>query len=110
MLISRWIDKLTGQQRMVEDLTKKIAARCEPAVWARIQAIVQSLDPAQARGYIRARAALIVNREVNIATQCLEEVSESLIERVTRSTSVAIVRKMMATIATQHPSQLRRAA
>ena len=110
MLISRWIDRYTGQQRMVEDLTKRIAARCEPLVWARVQDVAASMDPAQSRGYIRARAALVIRREVHIATQTLDGVTPAFLQRVIRSTSDAIVRKMMATIAVQHPSQLRRAA
>lgn len=110
MLISRWIDSLTGQQRMVEDLTKKIAARCETAVWARVLDVAPSMDPAQARGYVRARAALVINREVQIATQSMTDVTDSLIQRVRESTSNVIVRKMTAAIATQHPTELRRAA
>jgi hypothetical protein len=110
MLISRWIDSLTGQQRMVEDLTKRIAARCEPIVWARVQDTAQNMDPAESRGYIRARAALVVNREVQIATQSLEEVSDSLIQRVTRNVSDTLVRTVMSTIAVQHPADVRRAA
>lgn len=110
MLISQWIDKLTGQQRMVEDLTKKIVARCEPAVWSRVRATAETMDPAQSRGYIRARASDIVSREVTSVVQTLEESTESLVERVTRSVSDTLVRKMMATLATQHPSALRRAA
>ena len=110
MLISRWIDRYTGQQRMVEDLTKRIAARCEPLVWARVQDVAASMDPAQSRGYIRARAALVISREAHIATQSLEDVDQQLLERVMRSTSDAIVRKMMASIAVSHPAQVRRAA
>lgn len=112
MLISRWIDSFTGQQRMVEDLTKRIVARCEQEVWARIQSAV-SMDPAESRGYIRARAASIINREVATATESVEDATDSLVERVRRSASDAIVRKMASAIATQHPSQqqpLRRAA
>ena len=111
MLISRWFDNLTGPQRMVEDLTKSIAPRCEPAVWARIEALVQTMDPAQSRGYIRARAASVIEREVSLAVESLEEKSDSLVQRLTASVSDAVVRKMMASVASQLPApQLRRAA
>ena len=110
MLISRWIDRFTGQQRMVEDLTNRIAARCEPRVWARIRDLAPTMDPAQSRGYIRARASLVVQHEMQIAIQNMDDVTDSLVHRVARSVSEAIVRKMMAGIAVQHPSQLRRAA
>ena len=110
MLISRWIDSFTGQQRMVEDLTKRIAARCESGVWARIQDVATSMEPAQSRGYIRARAAVVIDREVQIATQSMTDIPESLVEQVRLSVSDAIVRKMVSAIATQHPAELRRAA
>ena len=95
---------------MVEDLTKKIAARCETAVWGRIHHQASHMDPAQAAGYIRARAALVIQREVQLATRNLAESTDSLIARVTESTSNVIVRRMMAAIATQPPTELRRAA
>jgi hypothetical protein len=52
----------------------------------------------------------VVNREVQIATQSLEEVSDSLIQRVTRNVSDTLVRTVMSTIAVQHPADIRRAA
>ncbi len=110
MLISKWIESFTGQQRMVEDLTRKIAARCEPAVWARIEKTAPQLDPAQARGYIRARAAEIIHREAHLMTQNVVDGGESLADRVIRSTSNVIVRRMMSAIAVQHPTEIRRAA
>jgi len=110
MQISAWIDKLTGQQRMVEDLTGRVSARCEAAVWARIKDAAPFMDPAQAKGYIRARAALILNRELAIAARGLDELTALLRDRVRRNASEAIVRQMTSAIATQHPAELRRAA
>lgn len=110
MLVSASINKLTGQQRMIEDLTKKISARSEAAVWSRVKDIAPMMDPAQASGYIRARAALVLGRELTIATRGLDDISDSLIEKVKRATSETIVRQMLSRIATQHPAELRRAA
>ena len=95
---------------MVEELTRKISARCEAAVWARVKAIAPLMDPAQAKGYIRARAALVLNRELAIATKGLDDVTAKIRERVKAASSEAIVRQTMATLAVQHPSELRRAA
>lgn len=110
MLLTRWIDSLLGHQRMVEDLVYRIAARCEPAVWARISATAFSMDPAQARGYIRARSTLIVNREVSIATSAVSEVTPSMIERIKHGVADELVRVLAGRIAKQHPAKLRRAA
>ena len=95
---------------MVEDLTQKVSARCEAAVWARIKDAAPVMDPAQARGYIRARAALVLNRELAIAAQGIAEITELITENVRRKASEAIVRQMTSAIATQHPADLRRAA
>ncbi len=110
MLVSAWIDKLTGQQRMVEDLTKKIAARCEAAVWSRIQPAAASMDPAQTRGYIRARASLVIHRETKATVDQIEDACPTLFQRVKESVSDTIVRQMISRVATQHPGELRRAA
>lgn len=104
------MDNVTGQQRMVEDLSKKITARCEATVWSRIQPLVTAMDPAQSRGYIRARATAVVERETAIEIDALEDANSTLLDRVVRATSDAIVRQMVARIATQHPATMRRAA
>ena len=109
-MIFRMIDRISRQQRMVEDLTKQIVERCETAVWARVRASATTMDPAQSRGYIRARAADIIRTEAETAVGDIVEANDSLLERVVRNTSDVIVRRIMATIATQHPAVLRRAA
>jgi hypothetical protein len=110
MLVSVSINRMTGRQRMVEDLTRKISARSEAAVWARVKSHAVYMDPAQARGYIRARAALVLNRELAIATRGLVDVTERILAQVKQAASDAIVRQAMAIIAMQHPAELLRAA
>lgn len=95
---------------MVEDLTRKISARCEAAVWARVKSHAPFMDPAQARGYIRARAALVLNRELAIATKGLDGLTDRILAQVKQDSSDSIVRQTQAIIAAQHPAELRRAA
>ena len=95
---------------MVEDLIYRIAARCEPVVWARISATAINMDPPQAHGYIRARATLVINREVCIATAKVPEATDAIVQRVKRGVADSLVRSMLGAIAKQHPSQFRRAA
>lgn len=109
MLIA-WMNNVTGQQRMVEDLSKKIIARCEASVWSRVQPLVATMDPAESRGYIRARAASVIERETAIEIDTIEDANATLSKRVQQAVSEAIVREMVAKIATQHPATLRRAA
>ena len=109
-MIFRLMDSISRQQRMVEDLTKQIAERCETAVWARVRATATTMDPAQSRGYIRARAADIIRLEAQAVVNSVEDANATLLDRVVKHTSDVIVRRIMATIATQHPAVLRRAA
>lgn len=48
-------------------MSQEIVARCRAAVWQRIQHQVQDFATAEARGYIRVRAASLVREEVNHA-------------------------------------------
>lgn len=95
---------------MVEDLTKQIVASCEAAVWTRIQPLASSMDPAQSRGYIRARSTQVIVRETERVVEQLEDANATLAERLRSSVTESIVRKMVARIATQHPTEFRRAA
>ena len=95
---------------MVEDLINGIVSRCEPAVWDRISPSAFDMDPSQVRGYIRASAALIVDREVTTATLDMSEVTDFMIHRMKRGVADNLVRSTMARIAERHPSHLRPAA
>ena len=59
-LLAHWFvtDKIT-------ELAERIAARSRQAVWQRVWQRVGTLCPAEARGYIRARAAAIVHQETD---------------------------------------------
>ena len=59
-LLAHWFvtDKVT-------ELAERIAARSRQAIWQRVWQRVGTLGPAEARGYIRARAAAIVHQETD---------------------------------------------
>jgi hypothetical protein len=44
----------------------RVAARSKTAVWQRVRDRVTSMSPARARGYIRARSTVIIEREMGI--------------------------------------------
>ena len=106
MLISRWIVQLTGQQRMLEDLINRITARCVPAVWGRVYPLAATMDPAQARGYIRARSARVIARELQIALSTMPDLSPALRQQVKRSVAERLVRKTLAEITVRRPPRL----
>lgn len=56
---SRTVDRLAK-------LAKRIAERCRDEVVHRILGMEPDMSPCEARGYIRARAAVVVHREVDL--------------------------------------------
>ena len=76
------------------NLVDRIVARGQHAVWQRVRDRVASMSKPHARGYIRVRAALVIERELSIAiaqmdglndiqTQYVHElVRDELIERI----------------------------
>jgi hypothetical protein len=106
MLILRWIQGFSGHTRMVEDLSNRIAARSERAVWARTYPLVATMDPAQASGYIRARSTQVIARELQIAMSQRAPLPTELIDEVKRAVSERLVRKTLSEVATHRPPRL----
>ncbi len=106
MLISRWILSFTGQQRMLDDLINRITARCEPIVWSRVYPVVATMDPAQARGYIRARSARVIGRELQFTTSGMPNVSVSMRDQVRRGVTEKLVRSTLSEVSLHRPPRL----
>ena len=52
------------QPEMLEQLSEQIASESFERVWRRVQDRVVAFSPAEARGYVRARARLVVEQAV----------------------------------------------
>jgi hypothetical protein len=61
-ILQRWF----GDDRTVRALSLDAARRCETAVWQRVGERASTLPLAEARGYVRARSAAIVRRQVDL--------------------------------------------
>ena len=48
-------------------LADEIADRCFEACWQRVSGQILALAPAEARGYIRARGAMVLHRKIDLA-------------------------------------------
>lgn len=80
-----------NESRMVS-VVDRVAARAQNAVWQRVRDRVLNMGVHEARGYIRARATLIIEREMAIVageeptlrSTHLEEVAEAVRHRVVR--------------------------
>jgi len=61
--------RLNSRPRTVDRLAKlanRVAERCRSEVAQRILGMEPNMPPCEARGYIRARAAVVVHREVDL--------------------------------------------
>lgn len=83
------LQRLNGEARMI-DLADEIASKCRHAVWARVCHRVMQFERAEARGYIRARAASIVKREIDFALED-EQIKPSLRPRLTELTIDSVI-------------------
>lgn len=72
-VIRNWWQSPTPRE--LDALVKVIVERCEPAVWERASDRARGMSPAEARGYIRARAAAVVELQVERAL-ALRSISE----------------------------------
>ena len=59
--------RLHWNRARLSSLSDRIATRSQHAVWQRVRQRVTSMSSHQAQGYIRVRAASVIEREVGIA-------------------------------------------
>lgn len=93
--VTRW---LQGESKL-RQRAEHIAARCEEAVWRLCREHALALNPAQARGYVRARASLIVNHAVESAAGDLRAC-----QRLRELTMDALVRQIGAQLRAVRPA------
>lgn len=107
----RWLDTLLGRlhrSSLLAQVADEIAAACLEPVCCRVQAHAASMSAAEARGYIRARAAAVVDPGVETAIAGRQQLRgsdrESLIQLVTQR----LIRDVVGRI--PGPTRRRRAA
>ena len=65
--LSRLLQQL-NLHRQLEVMADQIAATTSDRVWGRVADVISQLGPAQARGYVRARALAVVHAELRAHT------------------------------------------
>ena len=65
--LMRWIESWTDRTQWTK-LVDRVAARSQTAVWRRVYPKVSQMELHEACGYIRVRAAVVVRREMHLAT------------------------------------------
>lgn len=97
----------------VSALIDRIVSRSHGAIWRRVRDRAPVMAPNVARGYIRARAALVIEREIGIATSEAPELAEVHWNVIASEATQRLVRRTLADAMRLREAtefQLRRAA
>lgn len=101
--------RLSARSRTVDRLTKlakRITERCRSEVAQRVLGIEPDMSPCEARGYIRARAAVVVHREVDVTLE-----RERRLGRADRARLISLVTDaLVADVTSENRIRSRRAA
>jgi len=111
MHIFSWLARFRAGQRLAQ-IADRVAARSQTPVWRRVHVQACRMSHAEAYGYVRARAAKIVQREVNIAVAGSPPLGPAERATVVAAATQKVVRRTLADVTRakkQHVS-LQRAA
>ncbi len=99
------------RQTTMDELICRIAKRSQNAVWQRVEPSCLNMCPAEARGYIRVRAASVIGREMNVAMASKPELAREH-SQILESSLDRVVRSILAHVRALHvqPVRARRAA
>ena len=105
-----WTNWLPSEAKLVQ-LADRLAATCQDQVWRLVQHQALAMSPAEARGYVRARAGLIVKHTVE-SELARSQRWQSAGEQLRELTTEQIVRLVAAQVRAVRPTMrmLRRAA
>ena len=97
----------------VSALIDRIVSRSHGAIWRRVRDRAPVMTPNEARGYIRARTALVIEREIGIASTEAPELADSHWDMIASEATQRLVRRTLADAMRLREAaefQLRRAA
>jgi methylphosphotriester-DNA--protein-cysteine methyltransferase len=100
-----WTNWLPSEAKLVQ-LADRLAATCQDQVWRLVQHQALAMSPAEARGYVRARAGLIVKHTVEAELERSQR-WESAADRLRDLTTEQIVRQLSAQVRAVRPTSLR---
>jgi len=96
-LLSGWLTKDT-----VAELAERVAGRSRQSVWQRIQHRINTLPAAEARGYIRARSAAVIEDEID---RLIEQEGPKAAGNRDRISALASEMLMQSILTTTHASR-----
>lgn len=94
MGLKEWVALLRGDQRLVE-LADQIAGDCLELIWPKVEERIGQMQLAEARGYVRARASMYVQRCVAQSSEARNLGADRVVETVLDELSrLAIARSL----------------
>jgi hypothetical protein len=78
--------------RLIEAAALEVARRCEGAVWERVAPRLAEMTSSEARGYVRARGALVVERQIELLRLTRPEIAANRSAVVEHSLNVVVNR------------------
>lgn len=105
------ISRFSGEGKMTE-LAETIAARTIDHVWPRVHSRLATLGVNETRGYLRARAAHVIQQQLVELLRDGVVIKSSSLDRVMQMTLDVLQRQVTARLAVQHAAKhsVRRAA
>ena len=94
--------------RQLQRLSVQIADRCLDAVRVRLNPLAYSMTPAEARGYVRARAAAVVSREVDLTVSMEGRLPAWGRTELMRQATSHVVLQLGSELVSLPPSEVRR--
>jgi hypothetical protein len=108
MLWHAWKNWFASESKLAL-LADRLAAACQEQVWRVVQPQALAMSPAEARGYVRARAGLIVTPTVDAELSRSRQWNARR-EQLRDLTTDHVVRVIGAQLRAVRPAQMRRAA
>ena len=98
--LRQWFEARADRQQRIK-LVDRVAERSQTAVWRLVYPAISNMGFREACGYVRARSAIIVRRELRLAGEGLDaqqhdRVREVAMGRVVRSTMKELVSQQSA--------------
>jgi hypothetical protein len=103
------LERFRGESKLNE-LARDVAERCRHDVWDKVWRRVPAMETAEARGYVRARAAIVVSREVDWVADHSKWVNGSRRQRLFDQTLTNVTQLIVAAARAVHVAPARRAA
>lgn len=109
MILQQVFERFRGEAKMHE-LVRDVAERCRHEVWERVWRRVPAMDTAEARGYVRARAAIVVSREVDWTAERTKWINSARQQRLFDAALARVTQLIVAEARAVHVAPVRRAA